>query len=181
MNTVREYRLKDGRTLILRKAARTDATALVGYLQQIARESNFLTFGEGEFSMSVAQEEEYIEQSLQADNRLFLVAEVDGRIVGNLSFSGGPRTRIRHMGELGVSVIREYWGLGIGGRMLEYLIDWAKASGVIRKINLRTREDNERAIRLYERMGFRREGVRTRDMLVDGRFYDSVCMGIEID
>ncbi|MCL4517030.1 MAG: GNAT family N-acetyltransferase [Firmicutes bacterium] len=181
MDAVQEFRLGDGRNLILRKAVRADAAAIIENMRQIAGETDFLTFGAGEFNIPPAREEDLIEQFLQADNRLFLIAEVDGRIVGNIVFSGGSRPRVRHVGEFGVSLSRDCWGLGIGARMLRYLLDWAKAGGVIRKINLRVREDNRRAIGLYEKMGFKREGIRTRDMLVEGRFHGSISMGIEID
>ncbi|MBO0797135.1 MAG: GNAT family N-acetyltransferase, partial [Ktedonobacteraceae bacterium] len=91
------------------------------------------------------------------------------------------RPRTRHAGEFGISVLRKYWNLGIGGRMLTYLIDWARQSGIIRKINLRVRVDNLPAIHLYEKHGFVREGHITREFYLHGQFVDSYVMGLEID
>ena len=53
------------------------------------------------------------------------MAQVGGRIVGTLNFSGGARPRTAHIGEIGVSVLKEYWGKGIGTehRMPDILID----------------------------------------------------------
>jgi len=78
-------------------------------------------------------------------------------------------------------VLRKYWGLGIGTNLVETLIEWAKSSGIIKKINLRVRTDNTRAIRTYKRLGFAQEGVITREFFVYGQFYDAFFMGFKID
>ena len=78
-------------------------------------------------------------------------------------------------------MLKEYWGNGIGEELIRFMIDWSKSSGVIRKINLRTRSDNTRGINLYKKAGFVEEGIITRDMQINGKFYDSLSMGMFID
>lgn len=167
--------------VIFRKANKSDAKLLIEYLNVIGGESDFLTFGIGQFGRSVEEEEEFIENVVRKENALFIIAEVNGKVVGNLNFSGGPRQRTAHVGEFGVSVLREYWGKGIGEELIKYLINWSKNSGVIRKINLRVRNDNTRGIRLYKKLGFMEEGIVKRDFLINGGFYDSLLMGLLID
>lgn len=167
--------------LIIRKAYVSDAKNIIDYVNKIGGESDFLTFGENEFKVSEENEESYLESILKSDNSLFIIAEFDGKIVGNLNFSGGGRTRIKHTGEFGVSVLKEYWGNGIGRLLIEYLIDWAKENNVIKKINLRVREDNIKGIELYKKLGFIEEGIISRDFIVAGKFYSSICMGLEIE
>jgi RimJ/RimL family protein N-acetyltransferase len=106
---------------------------------------------------------------------------MDGEIVGNLAFRAGTRPRVAHVGEFGVSVLKSYWGIGIGKYLVQSLLDWAKDGGIIRKINLRVKEDNRTGIVLYKKLGFREEGIRTRDFCIDGKLYDSICMGLHID
>jgi RimJ/RimL family protein N-acetyltransferase len=65
--------------------------------------------------------------------------------------------------------------------MMEYLIDWGKDSKVIRKFNLRVRDDNTRAIKLYKKLGFIEEGITTREFYINGKFFDFVRMGLCID
>lgn len=167
--------------IVIRKAVKEDAEALIEYLDTIGGESDFLTFGAGQFGRSVEQEEDFIENALKKENALFIIAEIDGRIVGNLNFSGGPRQRTAHVGEFGVSVLGEYWGNGIGEELIRYLINWSKNTGMIRKINLRVRSDNARGISLYKKLGFLEEGLVKRDFMINGDFYDSVIMGLLID
>lgn len=167
--------------VIIRKANKSDAKALIEYLNVIGGESDFLTFGIGEFGESVEQEEDFIQNALRQENALFIIAEANGKVVGNLNFSGGPRQRTAHVGEFGVSILKDYWGNGIGEELIKYLISWSKSSGIIRKINLSVRTDNTRGINLYKKLGFLEEGIIKRDFLINGEFYDSLLMGLPID
>ena len=171
----------NGEVLIIRRSNKSDAEALIDYINTVAGETDYLSFGVGEFDMTVQQEEVFIENTLKKENAVSLVAEINGKIVANLNFSGGSRKRISHVGEFGISVLKEYWGYGIGEELIKYLIDWSKGSGVVRKINLRTRTDNLRGIRLYKKLGFEEEGILKRDIIINGIFYDSLCMGMMID
>lgn len=172
--------LKNGKILTIREANKSDAGKIITYINTIAGESDFLTFGIGEFHMTVEMEEEMIDKISKQRNALFIVAEVEGEIVGNLSFSGGARPRVEHTGEFGVSVLKEYWGMGIGKNLVECLIQWSKETSIIRKINLRVREDHIRGINLYQWLGFVVEGRKTREFYVDGKFYDAILMGLQI-
>lgn len=175
------YELENGKQLIIREATKEDAVDVIDYINKISSESDFLTFGKGEFNISLEAEEEIIESSQKSDNSIFITAEIDGEIVGQLIFRGGHRTRIRHIGEFGISTLKKYWGIGIGRKILDNLIDWAQSSNVIRKINLKVRTDNDRAITLYENLGFKKEGLITRQFYLNNTFYDVYEMGLEID
>ncbi|EST11409.1 GNAT family N-acetyltransferase [Sporolactobacillus laevolacticus] len=168
--------------MIIRKARKTDAAAMINFLHQIAGETDFLTFGSADdLHVTVEKEEKLFEDYFNRDNGLNLIAEYDGQIAGNLIFSGGTKKRTAHAGEFGISVRKDFWGRGIGKALIARLIEWSKESGVIRKINLRVRSDNARAIHLYKSFGFKEEGVITRDFLINDVFYDSIQMGLFID
>lgn len=171
----------NGENIVIRKANKLDAKALIEYLNVIGGESDFLTFGAGQLDVSVEEEENFIENALEMKNSLFIIAEINGKIVGNLNFSGGTRERTAHVGEFGVTVLKEYWGNGIGEELIRYLLSWSKSSGIIRKINLSVRIDNIRAIKLYKKLGFLEEGIVKRDFFINDKFYDSLVMGILID
>jgi RimJ/RimL family protein N-acetyltransferase len=114
-------------------------------------------------------------------NSLAIVATVGDEIVGSLTFDGGRRERLRHVGEFGISVAQAYAGQGIGKALIEYMLAWAERGGVVRKINLKVRVDNAPAIGLYERMGWVTEGRTTRDTLIEGEFNDCLMMGRDVD
>jgi len=165
----------------LRHATPEDAGALLAYLRQMGSESEFVTFGAEGIPVGEEAEAAYIARVAGSDNAIFLLAVADGRIVGALTFAGGDRARLRHVGEFGVSVLRAWWGRGVAGALIREMLAWARRSGVIRKINLKVRADHARGIALYERLGWVHEGRTTRDLLIDGRFHDALYMGQEID
>ncbi|HZS76050.1 MAG TPA: GNAT family N-acetyltransferase [Ktedonobacteraceae bacterium] len=173
--------LKNNLRLTLRRAEPEDAEKLLAYIEQVASESENLTFGPGEFGISLEQERAFLQQGAQSPTSLYLLAEVEDEIAGTLTFSTGNRPRTRHAGEFGMSVLRKYWGFSIGSRMLAYLIDWARQTGIIRKINLRVRVDNLPAIHLYEKFGFFQEGCITREFYLHGQFVDVYVMGLQLD
>jgi RimJ/RimL family protein N-acetyltransferase len=177
----RELRLSDGRTVTIRPTVPDDAPALIACLKQVGSESTFVTFGAEGFGLDEPEQRAAIAQLHAADNALGLVAAEGDRLVGSLTFMGGTRSRIRHTGELGLGIRREFTGQGVGRAMLETLIHWAERSGVVRKLDLRVVVENVGAIRLYEKLGWRQEGRISRDMVVDGVFHDVLYMGRPVD
>ncbi|QEK13126.1 GNAT family N-acetyltransferase [Crassaminicella thermophila] len=181
LSHMKEIILRNGNKLIIRKATSEDAEKTANYKTVIAGESDFLTFGENEIAITTEKERESIESINCKDNSIMIIALLDDEIVGLIVFRGGDRVRVRHVGEIGVTVRKSHWGLGIGSFLFEFLIEWAKQTGIIRKMNLRVRTDNENAIKLYEKYGFKKEGILKRDFYINGIFYDSISMGLLID
>lgn len=181
MTTTRELRLPDERRIQVRPARPDDSAAVLAYLRKVGGESDNLTFGPEGPGLSEEEEREYLTGIAASDNALVLLALHDDEIVGALSFEGGRRQRIRHTGELGITVTESFTRHGIGRTLLEMLIEWAEGTGVIRKLNLRTRVDNIGAIRLYERLGWVVEGRVTRDQGIDGVYTDTLFMGRPVD
>jgi RimJ/RimL family protein N-acetyltransferase len=175
-----ERTLRDGRLAIVRETQAADASAILDHFAAVYAESNFLTRGPGEFERSIPEQEDLIRTYAEAPIKLALAAFVGADLVGSLTFAGKPQLRVRHAGDLGMTVRRAFWGLGIGSAMLDCLIDWARSTAVITKLNSRVRSDNERAIRLYRRKGFVIEGTVTRELLIDGCYFGQNCMGLEL-
>lgn len=167
-------------SILIRRTQAEDATNLLAYLEQVSGESDNLSYGPGEFGLTLEQEITYLSKIGRQSNALNLVATVNGQIIGNLSFHGGSRPRIRHLGQMGITVARDWWGRGVATRLIRELIGWSHDNG-IRKINLHVRTDNDRAIALYEKLGFHKEGCITRDLQVDGVFHDVWTMGLQLD
>ena len=176
----KELTLNNGTTYILREIQLKDANAMIPYLASIAAESDNLTFGPGEFTPSVEDEEKFIDSHIKTENSYAIVAIQNNKIIGNLSFEGGGRSRLSHAGEFGVSVLKDFWGNGIATELIKSLLDWA-ISAPITKINLKVKDENSSAITLYKKLGFEIEGKIKRDFCIAGIYYDSIIMGKIID
>lgn len=172
--------LEDGKVLVIREALLEDAGELINFVHHISAESDFLTFGAGEFDIEEDQEKELIQTQLDSENQIYLLATIEKEIVAILNFSARNRPRIRHSGELSMVIQKKYWDLGIGSILVDTLIQWARSTHIIKKINLRVRIDNQRAIHLYVKKGFVKEGTLRKEIYVNGTYYDLVWMGMAI-
>jgi RimJ/RimL family protein N-acetyltransferase len=172
--------VRDGRRLTLREAEVDDAAAVLNHLAAVATETDYLTFGKRELEITLEEEEDYIDSYLESSCELMLVALFDARLVGVLTFAGSPRPRLRHTGELGLSVRKADWGQGVGGAMLDALVAWARATQVITKLNTRVRVDNDRALALHRGKGFVLEGTISRELQINGVYFSQHLLGLEL-
>ena len=171
---------RDGRALLIREARGRDARAVLEYLDLISQETDFLTFGPGEFRLTKKEEFNYLKKCRAAQNCLYLLALLEETVIGTLSFEAGTRPRIQHAGEFGISVLKKYWGIGIASSLIDSLLEWSTDGNKIKKINLRVRADNHRAITLYKQKGFVVEGILKNEIFLDNTYYDNLWMGLEI-
>ncbi len=162
--------------LIIRQPNKADAGPLLEYLKIIGGESDNLTFGPEGHPNTREQEEAFIESLTRSETHLMVVADFNGEIIGDASLSGSPRERLRHSLELGISVKKAYWRMGVATRLLDAITERARAWPHVIQITLEVKSDNERAIRLYEKSGFIVTGVRAKRMHVNNRYYDTILM-----
>ncbi|MCC6179549.1 MAG: GNAT family N-acetyltransferase [Chloroflexi bacterium] len=113
-------------------------------------------------------------ERLSPDDHVF-VAVLDGRVVGIAGLHVGAG-KYRYSGSIGMMVHEQYQGRGVGRRLLETLLDLADNYLGLARVDLDVFTDNERAIRLYERLGFEREGVKRRLAFRRGRLTDVAVM-----
>jgi len=165
--------------IIIREAQPEDAAPLIAFVQRLVEEPavNLVTTP-GEFNFTVEEERRYLADHAASDNSIFLIAEADGRIIGTLNCSGGTRQALRHTTILGMSVAREWRNQGVGSRLMQRAIEWAKSAGVVSRIELSVFVRNETAIHLYQKFGFVTEGRRRRAIYRDGEYLDDLIMAL---
>ena len=165
--------------VIVRPAQPADAEKVIEYVQQLAEEPGvYIALSPGEFNITPEEERQTFLDMAASDNSLFLVAEVDGQIIGTLTCRGGHRLATRHVASIGLSVARGWRRQGIGSQLMEHLIDWAESSGVVTRIELDVFAQNEPAIQLYKKYGFEVEGTRRRAIYKDGKYSHDLVMAL---
>jgi RimJ/RimL family protein N-acetyltransferase len=173
----KEYIISE-KTLTIRNSEVEDAEELIGLIKKFDNETIFLSREPDEFTITLEQEKEYIKVQQDSKINLFIVAEIDGRIIGTCGLNGSTRKRLRHTADLGISIDKEHWGMGIGRKMMEASIQWAKEHGIAR-IALEVDTQNIRAINLYLKMGFEIEGKLINNIiLADGSLRSSYVMAL---
>jgi len=176
-----EIQLKNGKVLIIRKAGSQDAAKLLQYLPVIGGETDNLLFGSEGIQLTLEQEEQKLREMAESANTLFLLGIIDGEIVSTCSVSGVSRERKCHVGTFGLAVRQSFWHLGIGKFMSLELLRLVKAAGILSVIQLAVRTDNDHAIHLYERLGFKKVGILHRDMRVRGEYADTMMMELLLE
>ena len=170
------FQLKDGRTCTIRECVEADAEPVLKLFRTVAAESDNLGRLPDEIKLTIDEEREYIRARRESPNSIMVLIEVDGRPVALAGVEGPKLKKFAHHGEVGMSVQREYWRLGIGRAILDYLEAWARQAG-LRKLCLRVYDFNEPAYRLYSGAGFTEEGRLKADVLrADGTYGDTIYM-----
>ncbi len=86
--------------------------------------------------------------------------------------------QVSRKAELAIVLMPEHLGKGVGGEALGLLLDFGFRQANLNRIWLSVNAGNARAIRVYERAGFSREGVMRQDRYIDGHYQDTVLMSI---
>ncbi|WOO87667.1 N-acetyltransferase [Mollicutes bacterium LVI A0039] len=154
----------------IRNATANDAQAIIDYCNIVGGESDNLSFGGGEFYLSVKEEQEFLNKQDQFN--ICVVAVSDGAIIAAANLSSIERPRFKHNATLGISVLKQYHGQGVGTRMITELLKQISANNITENIILEVRSDNYAAIKLYERFGFEKVGCLPRNINVGGQYFD---------
>lgn len=173
-----DYELKNGKSVLIRKPKPDDAEQIIRVMKAADEETKFLARNPGEFKVTVEQERTIIESVLNDEfGRMWFVPEYEGKVVGQCSV-GLVRNNERYLHRAGVAfvLLKEYWGLGIGGKMIQECIKWCDAHN-IEQIELDVLKDNERAIAMYQGFGFEIVGTIPNALkYADGTYGDEYLM-----
>jgi RimJ/RimL family protein N-acetyltransferase len=143
-------------------------------LDLVAREGRFLALLE---APALDHMTAFVTDNIAKGVPQVVARESDGRVVGWCDISPGWHHTLRHCGSLGMGLLPTHRGKGLGEAMLKACLPLAVGAGITR-VELEARSDNERALRLYRRLGFQYEGTKQRGMRVDGVYQDTTAMAL---
>lgn len=151
--------LKNGKPCLLRLAEEKDAEMLLDYLRVTSGETPFMGREPEEVRTDLSEEVEFLRKNRENPRALHLLAEADGAFAGSCSFAAvSERYRARHRCRVGISLYRDFWGMGIGSALMGEILDQAKAAG-FEQAELEVVSTNAAAIALYQKMGFQTTGA----------------------
>ena len=176
-----EYKLRNGKTVIIRKPVIEDAESIIKIITMADNETNFLARNPAEFSVTVKKEKIFITNILNDNDTDWFVAEIEGNVIGQCSVGlVSKNERYRHRAEVTFVVLKDYWGMGIGGKLMQECIRWCKDKNIT-QIELDVVAENNRAINMYESFGFKTVGTIPNAMRYkDGTFADKNLMVLKL-
>jgi RimJ/RimL family protein N-acetyltransferase len=164
----------------IRTVKTDDAAAIIAFSKVLADEpDNGVSFSAAsDVTFTLEEEVGIIQGYLDNPTSHWVVAlDEQGTFIGHSNVHPGRRV-FRHTVGLGISVAKDWRNRGVGTAIMRTLIDWCAANPQIKRLELEAFTHNERAIYVYEKLGFEREGIRRAAALKDGRFRDSIMMSM---
>ena len=177
----KEIVLKDGRKCILKPNSPEYAADMIDYLKITSNETEFLLRYPDEVNFTLEGEKEILGRLLEDPYSIMMIAVIDGKPAGNGSINGiGDKRKITHRCSLAIALYREYWGLGIGTAMIDYMTELARSVGW-KQVDLEVAAENEQALSLYRKCGFIESGRRHNALKFDdGTYHDEILMYKEL-
>jgi RimJ/RimL family protein N-acetyltransferase len=164
----------DGRPWVLRHARPADAEPLARLYAAVRAEGRWLVTPPT--AVSPPSEALFIGELIRADESGVLVAEASREIVGNALVMTDRDVSSRHVGVLSITVADGWRDVGVGTALVAATQDWVRERGLTR-LALSVFPDNARAIAVYTRAGFVREGIRRQQFRqADGTYRDELLM-----
>ncbi len=132
----------------------------------------------GIYPLTEHEVKQHLKEALKEEDRKYIVAEYEGVPVGHVGI-GPSKGRSRHISWLGIWVRREWWGRGIGTALMQKAVAVAGDYGC-KRLMLGVFSGNERALNLYRKIGFNVDLELTDIVLVDGKWRNSIIMGLDL-
>ena len=175
---LRRFATKDGREAVLRTPRWEDLDDLMEFINSLVEEGADICRNK---KVTREEEAEWLGRrlaDLENDKIFFMVAEVDGKVVANseIGKKGGYSS---HVGGVGIGIRQDYRDMGIGTEMLKTLTAQAEKMG-LKMLTLGVFSSNDRAIHVYNKVGFKETGRIPKEIYKDGKYIDHIIMTKEI-
>lgn len=173
----REYRLKDGRKLVVRTATAEDSKEYSQLLHCCGAETDNLSFGVNDCPYTEEFCSSYLKALNENPSSLALLAFVDDALVGELTLSTQQR-RLSHTAELGICILEAYWQLGIGNILIDLAVCLSREAGLLHSLFLTVNAENEVGLHLYRKYGFQEYGRYCASTYFADDYHDTILMNL---
>ena len=163
-------------TVTIERIAEAHIAGFHACLDSVAREQKYLAQTQAPPLERIA---EFVRANIRGNLPQY-VALREGEVIGWCDALPRWAAALSHRAELGMGILAPHRGRGIGARLLSATLVQARAIGV-RRVDLEVRADNAAAIALYAKAGFSVEGRRPMGLFHQGRYYDSIDMGLVLE
>jgi len=146
--------LKDGREALLRNGEASDGAAVYEVFNLTHAETDYLLSYPDENSLDPEQEAKYLQEKADSADGIEIIAVLDGKPVGMAGIEPvGKKYKVKHRADFGISILKDYWGLGLGRALAAACIQCAREAGYA-QLELNAVAENENALNLYRSLGF---------------------------
>ncbi|HVP17288.1 MAG TPA: GNAT family protein [candidate division Zixibacteria bacterium] len=172
---VRRFPAKDGRQVILRTLRWEDLNDCIELINSLVTEGANIAKNE---KVTREGEIEWLAGALgrmERGEKIYVVAEVDGKVIGNSEIGRRLGGYDRHVGSIGIAIKKGFRDIGIGTEMMNALIKQGREMG-LKVLTLTAFANNKRAIHVYEKLGFQQTGQIPKKFFKRSKYIDELIM-----
>lgn len=170
----------DGKNVIFRTIRESDIDDLFEHINMLVKERAFISM---QHSATPKEEKKWLKRSIESlkkNKTITVVVETDGKAIASAHVAEGDKDAIRHVCEIGVGLMKEYRGIGIGTELMKVLLDIGKKILKCSMARLSVYEPNKAAKHVYEKIGFKEAGRIPKGCNYYGKYYDEIIMVKEL-
>ena len=153
MKYTKDVVLKNNKKCLIRDAVGDDAPEVLNVFLVTHEQTDYLSSYKDETTFDAEFEKKFLNDIVDSEEKIYLVAVVDGHIVGTASVFSIGANKVKHRAKFGIAIEKDYWGVGIGQALTAACIEFSKSAGYF-QLELEVVSDNMGAISLYRKMGF---------------------------
>ena len=170
-------RLPRGAACILRSPGPADSAAMLEYLRLTSGETPYMVRFPDEVTNTEEEEVAFLENLLLSPDAGMIAAWQDGELMGNCGINpAGIQRKLHHRASFGIAIKKRFWGLGVGGTLLDEAIRTAASLGY-EQLELEVFAGNSRAQQLYVSRGFTENGRKPHAFrLAENNYDDAILM-----
>jgi RimJ/RimL family protein N-acetyltransferase len=176
----KKVELKNRKLVLIRQAEILDADKLLNCIKTYIPQSDYIPKLEQEITITIDEQKEWINSFLINDNSLLLVAEYENQIIGNIDLTGSRRKIMEHTALIGMGMLKEWRNSGLGTALLATTIEWAKQNTILELIWLQVYTENKVGLRLYQKFGFKENGIIEKFFKRNGKYFDNLTMVMDV-
>lgn len=172
---------KNNIPILIREGTQNDAEALIVTMKNILQDAPYLLLHEDEFNLTVEEEINWLKRFDFSPNSLFLTPVYNGEIIGTLGIEGNNMQKVKHTALIGLSLKKEWQGIGLGQKLMETALKWAENNTLLELILLEVFSENTAAIALYKKLGFKETGRQPGFFKsAENKYCDNITMCLKI-
>jgi RimJ/RimL family protein N-acetyltransferase len=175
--------LKNGELIVIRHIKESDVDGVWNNFNQVVDEGVYLPVF---FPVKSQYEKQTWFNAIKKEKEICVVAvhpklKLPYNILGQCEISNSEWDAANHIGSLGIIIQKNYRDLGIGYNLIDFAIRESKRINHKEKIILSCFSNNERAIYLYKKLGFKIVGTRKKQFYMDSKYHDEILMDLWIE
>ena len=166
--------------IVIRRTNPDDFLEITEFVQKTT-ENTRNTYGEHDWNETPLEDGTYEDMMNTFGVGNILLGFIDGVLSGMVVLTQKNAEKFKHVGNLTLSLLSDDLMDPLGKELISRMILACKGKGVIRKVNLRVREDLFKIQEIYKALGFYEEGSLARDVCMNGMFFSTLLYGRSID